>query len=57
MKNINCDSKTKPFSYFITGNVRLCGVEVVLLPVFPQGFYHSTEKADLKFPQHNGNDH
>ena len=55
MRNINCDSKTKPFSYFITGNVRLCGVEVVLLPVFPQGFYHYTENADLKFPQHWGN--
>ena len=47
--------QNKTISYFINGNARRCGVEVVLLPVFPQGFYHYTENADLKFPQHWGN--
>ena len=49
--------KQNNFLTFITGNGRRCGMEVVLLPVFPRGFYHSAEHTDLKFPQHRGNDY
>ena len=52
---MHCDSKTKQLSYFRTRDARRGGVEVVLFPVFPQEFCHSTEHADLKFLQHWGN--